>query len=219
MTSERFDHSFDGWSVWVEPCPDQSEALVREIELLADQCGGSDCGVHPFVPHCTLLYNVSPLVTKDGLSKEQMCSDLLNECVVRFQQMTEPNDTQDYSNQGRVQLCPTSFYYFPYPKHADNGLGFGCAISMILLERTRALQMLYESVRTVFPPDEREEFIPHVSLVYAPESRGEWLRSLTSNMNEERIDLLRPFRARYLSLWSTQGEISDWRRICRVELS
>jgi hypothetical protein len=162
---------------------------------------------------------VNPLETKDGFSKVQMCSELLNECVDKFQQMAEPNDTHDYSNQSHVQFCPTSFYYFPYPKHADNGRGFGCAISMILLERTQALQKLYESVRTVFPPDERNEFIPHVSLVYAPESRGEWLQSLTSKMNEERIDLLGPFRARYLSLWSTQGEISDWYRICRVEMS
>jgi hypothetical protein len=44
---------------------------------------------------------------------------------------------------------------------------FGWAISMILLERTQALQKLYESVRTVFPPDERNELIPHVSLVCA----------------------------------------------------
>jgi 2'-5' RNA ligase len=218
MASDRFNHSFDGWSVWIEPCPSEEAEvlLIREIELLADQCGGSACGVHPFVPHCTLLYNINPLKEKEGLSKEQTCSNLLNECIDTFQRV--PNVNQDETETNHVQLLPTSFYLFPYPKQADNGRGFGCVISLILLNKTEALQKLYESVRAVFPPDERNEFIPHLSLVYAPESRGEWLQSYTQEMNEERIDLLKPFRARYLSLWSTQGNVSDWYRISRVEL-
>jgi 2'-5' RNA ligase len=200
--------------VWIEPCPEEAEVLVREIELLADPCGGSDCGVQTFVPHCTLLYNIIPMKETSGISKEQMRSDLLNECVDNFQRV--PNINQDETNN--VQILPTSFYYFPYPEHADNGRGFWCVISLILLKKTDVLQKLYESVRSVFPPDELDEFIPHLSLVYAPESRGEWLQSYTQAMNEERIHLLKPFRARYLSLWSTQGNVSDWYRISRVEL-
>ena len=54
-----------------------------------------------------------------------------------------------------IKLMPTSHYYFPYPKTADGGKGFGCCISLLILETTPALASLQEIVQATFPPDER----------------------------------------------------------------
>lgn len=81
-------------------------------------------------------------------------------------------------------------------------------MSLLLLETNTLLQKL---VSQTFPPDERQDnFVPHVSLVSAPESKAEWLQERTKHLQEQRKDLLLPLKARYLSLWSTQGELKDW---------
>lgn len=66
--STTFTHLFQGWSVWLEPCETGSDALVQEIQFLSEECGGADCGMHPFLPHCTLLYNIQhpTAKTSDG---------------------------------------------------------------------------------------------------------------------------------------------------------
>jgi len=236
LSSETFDHTFEGWSVWIEPYEKDSVGIVNEIEFLAEQCGGNKCGVHSFVPHCTLLYNLTPITTTDAtLSEQQLGEQLLNKCIDTFRQKCDsetPSGQEDASHtattiiqqqqqqQQQQHLIPTSFYYFHYPKHADDGKGFGCVISLILLEKTLALQRLHEAVTLVFPPDERQNnFVPHVSLVYAPENMAEWLQQYTKDLEEAKKDLLCPINAQYLSLWSTQGQIKDWYRIARVELS
>jgi hypothetical protein len=60
----------------------------------------------------------------------QMCTNHLNECINNFQRVHNVNQDETYN----VQLLPTSFYYFPYPKHAYNGHGFADVISLIILE-------------------------------------------------------------------------------------
>jgi hypothetical protein len=39
---------------------------------------------------------------------------------------------------------------------------------------------------------------------------AEWLQERTNDMEYNHQDLLKPMRARYLSLWSTQGQSKDW---------
>mmetsp|Transcript_4113 Transcript_4113/g.6545 ORF Transcript_4113/g.6545 Transcript_4113/m.6545 type:complete len:180 (-) Transcript_4113:589-1128(-) len=98
-------------------------------------------------------------------------------------------------------MIPTRSYYFPYPKTADDGKGFGCCISLLLLETTPRLKCLQEVVKGVFPPDERHgngdgngneevEFKPHVALIYAPENHDNvtngWLEERTSETEREK---------------------------------
>ena len=226
-SSMAFNHSFEGWSVWIEPCEKECEGMVKEIEFLAEKCGGADSGMHPFMPHCTLLYNLAPMADA-VLSKQELGHQMLQQCLDKFRHECSPESTTCQKNSDQtatanaqhVQLVPKSFFFFPYPKHADNGKGFGCVISLILLEKTSMLQLLHEAVTFVFPPDERQEnFVPHVSLVYAPETTTEWLQEQTLNMERHQKDLLQPVNARYLSLWSTQGQLHEWYRISRAELN
>ena len=227
-SSETFLHSFEGWSVWIEPCEEESFDIVKEMEYLATKCGGAVCGVHPFVPHCTLLYNLTPLSIDAEATKEETCRDLLHKCIDTFRQEWNAdesiqNDEDDANtvNTQEMQLIPTDFYYFPYPKHADDGKGFGCVISLLLLEQTSILSRLHQAVTKTFPPDERQaNFVPHLSLVYAPENKAKWLQYYTNDtLAKSRRDLLQPLTARYLSLWSTQGQVNNWYRIARVKLS
>ena len=265
-TTTTFDHAFSGLSVWVEPCPDESHHLVNEMSSLAQQCGGVRKGLHSFVPHCTMLYNISGLVSRDndhrrrstgregrgGLPLNKNCDaetlevglELLEKCVEIYQRRkpeegeeeeAQEEDNPEYGSsinsepqtqtqtQTPLGLFPELFYYFHYPKAADDGRGFGCSISLLLLKNTPQLQLLHNAVVSVFPSDERHgkargKFIPHMAMVYAPESKGEFLRTKTRNMEKSRRYLLKPLRARYLSLWSTKGRLKDWYRIAKVEI-
>jgi hypothetical protein len=79
--------------------------------------------------------------------------------------LEKSNETATTNEQHHMQFVPKSFYYFPYPKHADNGKGFGCIISLILLEKMLMLQLLHAAVTTVFPPDEQlDNFVLHLPL-------------------------------------------------------
>jgi 2'-5' RNA ligase len=196
-----FDHTFDGWSIWLEP--DDDHDVHAECSKLCQECGGPDVGVHPFDPHVTMLYNFP----KDALKKEdqqEVLETIKNRCAESFPLM----------------MTPTDFYHFHYPKSADDGKGFGCVISMLLFDKSEWLQRLHKTIQETYPTDEREgKFTPHMSLVYAPESQHKWLQDYTDGtLKETRRDLLQPFRARYLSLWSTQGSTKEWYRITRVQL-
>ena len=215
--SQCFDHIFEGWSVWLEPCPETSQNIFEEVNFLRDQCGGSAQGAHSIVPHCTLLYNILPPTT-DREQEIKIGKDLLHRSLVQYQQDGKQSSMQQHT------LTPTSFYYFDYPKTADHGRGFGCSISMLLLEKSCWINHLQQSVAAVFPPDERHSkgtanFIPHMALVYGAECFGEWLREYTEmELVHQKKHLLSPFPVKYLSLWSTRGKTRDWYRIASVKI-
>ena len=50
------------------------------------------------------------------------------------------NHEEEDNTDMTLQLNPTEFYFFPYPTQADDGRGFGCVISMLLLGKTQKLQ-------------------------------------------------------------------------------
>ncbi|GMI46225.1 hypothetical protein TrCOL_g4676 [Triparma columacea] len=62
-------------------------------------------------------------------------------------------------------------------------------------------------------------YTPHVSIAYLDMSR-------TDLMNEEVCEklvkgkpgLMKPVQAKYISAWWTEGQVKDWKRICRVKL-
>ncbi len=226
-TDVKFSHVFSGISVWIEPDSTQTTLLTKEMDHLMQKCGGRSAGMHHFVPHCTLLYNTSfpselckgveqhdndTVEAQRRIRQEQVAEELLAKCLaVYYTRADKASDTR-HSN---IQLKPNSHYYFPYPITADNGKGFGCAISLLILETTPELQLLQEVVKRMFPPDERHRlnadnlssinrgdgdsrtenevastFRPHMALVYAPENHENvtngWLENYTTQMESEK---------------------------------
>jgi hypothetical protein len=127
--------------------------------------------------------------------------------------------------------------YFHYPVEADDGKGFGCVIALLVIERQSWLIDLYEACQTVFGRDEQrppDNFLPHLSLVYAPESKGRGIKSYVErkqqHQQQQQQELpdewefddcdeeQQPSVAKYLSMWSTQGTIDQWYRIAKIEL-
>ncbi len=223
MSSKKFSHRFSGLSIWIEPDPEQSSRLIEEMEFLRCKCGGIDAGLHRFVPHCTLLYNFSldnNYSDDDNAetTREQQGESMLRSCLEEFHRLASTiNKTSSSSSPPSnmvLQLIPTSQYYFPYPKTADNGKGFGCCISLLILETTPHLQLLHEIVRDRFPPDERHgednnnsdetnleeeegkesRFRPHMALVYAPEDH----ENVTSGWLESRYTIQSEAEKRYM---------------------
>jgi hypothetical protein len=267
----KFSHRFSGVSVWIEPDPDQSSQLISEIEYLRTKCGGSEAGQYTFVPHCTLLYNTSLHVdggdgdktdgSCDKQTKQQQGEYMLRQCLEEYQKQINGtcNDGQQQTNDGKLHLIPTYQYYFPYPKTADNGKGFGCCISLLILDTTHQLKLLHDIVRNRFPPDERHggnnsddcndnndedeeerkepRFRPHMALVYAPEDHenviNRWLEKYTLQNEEEKRyaqwipakqdhvgdDASVGWNAKYLSLWSTEGNLDEWYPIFKLDLA
>jgi len=240
--NEKFDHVFSGLSVWLEPCPLESNPLTLKIRSLSQECGGPERGSHEFLPHCTLLYNINPssLLGREkvsssseaknsmsGIEMKSIGKEYLEDCVEKF--CTKIGKMSESDSEGRNDCCshsfvdmsPTEFKYFHYPKTADEGRGFGCIILLLALDMSPQLQILQNIVSSVFPPDERfsgeKNFTPHISLCYAPESETR-LMDMMNLMAKDETSLLKPLRAKFLCVWNTQGHISDWRRIARVEL-
>ena len=285
----KFDHEFSGISVWIEPDPTESSRLLSEMEYLRTKCGGNEAGLYPFVPHCTLLYNTSlpdnsVRVVVDGSqqTQQQQGKSLLRQCLEEYRKQMihkfddnhdEAQETLNNDINRQLQLIPTSHYYFPYPKSADNGKGFGCCISLLILETTPRLKLLHDVVQSKFPPDERHgndassssssdsnnnntneaseeggppRFRPHMALVYAPENQQNvvngWLEkytlqneeeklyekwtlsrcndqpALSDNDKEEQQRDVACWKAKYLSLWSTEGTLNEWYPICKLDL-
>ncbi|KAL3775808.1 hypothetical protein ACHAW5_005070 [Stephanodiscus triporus] len=204
---KKFSHVFSGISVWLEPDPSQTSLLLNEMDFLAEKFGGRDSGVHRFLPHCTLLYNTSfpsavrPIESRKMRRREG--EDILRKCLTEYLRLDGRNS--DRNEPPRIKLTPTSHYYFPYPKSADNGKGFGCAISLLMLETTPELILLQDVIQKSFPPDERHggvgdeggvkseekvEFRPHMTLIYAPENHEHvadgWLEEYTTSMDRAR---------------------------------
>ena len=280
-SSCKFTHKFSGLSVWLEPDPSQTTSLMNEMEHLSQKCGGVEAGMHGFVPHCTLLYNTSllPLDDDDGIcdgkvderQRRQEGEKLLRECIQAYQQQAyqeqqeqqhqhqQQQQQRTESRQRNINLTPTSHLYFPYPKSADEGRGFGCCISLLMLDCNDDLRGLFELVKRMFPRDERHgvtttsegdvdgstnnntmevKFQPHMALVYAPENHENvmngWLEEYTTQMEREKrcaswcrgvgsavvesSNESTSWRAKYLSLWSTEGTIDEWCAIAKIDL-
>ncbi len=127
------------------------------------KCGGHDAGMHRFLPHCTLLYNTSfpteycreHAQNFQRRMQKQDGEELLSSCLAEYYDNKRAIECGCYDTPSNFQLIPTSHLYFPYPKTADNGKGFGCVISLLVLETTPELQLLQKVVKKMFPPDER----------------------------------------------------------------
>ena len=137
-----------------------------------------------FVPHCTMLYNTSLpdgenfTAEKDDIENgceknntrlRMQGENMLKQCLENYHNQqrkqagtkhsanaSNNNSNSTLSNTiSSIKLIPTSHYYFPYPKAADDGKGFGCCISMLIFETTPELSSLQEAIKRTFPPDER----------------------------------------------------------------
>jgi 2'-5' RNA ligase len=233
--NSKFDHIFSGWSVWIEPEDDDIiDNLMTELQTA---CGGQASGAASFVPHVTLLYNLPPLLQDENCNSQDRLQACWNEFVNK-------NDHNNHSTAAAaaasdddkvLSILPTDWYYFHYPKSADDGKGFGCSIALLLIEPTKWLVSLQETCRKILGPDERNKFIPHLSLVYAPEDRSDYLQGyvetkradkvlLGNNTTTELVDDMHATHngglpIKYLSSWSTQGRIQDWYRIAKIPIS
>lgn len=224
-----FDHHFSGYSLWLEPFA--SRPLLDIMNELADKCGGKECGLTSFAPHVTLLYNIRLEDTasndgsrngggmkRDGVgdAATSRAYDLLRRCLREYECHVDSSEP--------ISMNATRYYYFPYPKSADGGRGFGCVISMLLIENNKQLQAIHDAAKTVFPPDERHgeaggSFQPHMALVYAPEQCGKELERWTDNKDAmERNDRISLMKAQTLSIWRTEGKIDNWNRVASLEL-
>lgn len=216
--SSKFSHDFSGYSVWLEPPRCESKAIIEEMKYLASKCGGASNGVHEFPLHCTLLYNFNPSECIKGTetSEEEICRELLMQCYKEYKSHVKSELGQD-----DILLNSRRFYFFPYPKDADNGRGFGCVIPMIILKNDSNLQRIHDTVARVFPPDERHSngrFIPHMALCYGPEIYEDELRAYMSELEKKKKHLTKPMTGEYLSVWKTQGSLKDWKLVDRISL-
>ena len=234
----KLTHQFEGYSVWLEPCENDktTKALKQEMTTIASMCGGEKNGVYEFQPHCTMLYNFSPVEMKSSYRKLQQERDCLNDSVANEKDIALSLLThcKEKFNQYRttvkkddILLKPESLYFFPYPKEADNGRGFGCVIPLIIYENKPQLHALHDIIRNIFPPDERHKesdsndkanFVPHMAFCYAPEVYHDKLAAYTESMRLERKYIMERQKTGYLSVWSTKGGLKDWKLIARVKL-
>jgi 2'-5' RNA ligase len=243
-----FNHVFSGWSIWIEP--EECDVLQKEMTHLQKTCGGpnnNDRGVHPFVPHVTVLYNLQAKLDVDAADPEQLLRNCWKQMQQRLKQTesmssssslssslenetpaTSSIEDQDINIKDEKELSSTKFrlnltdwYSFLYPKDADGGRGFGCSIALLLVEpTTKWLVELHSACRQVFGNDERggKYFVPHLSCVYAPESCDELLLEYTKRQIRDQILIKSSLKARYLSLWSTEGTMDQWHRIAKISI-
>ena len=214
----KFDHKFSGWSVWLEP--EITESLSAEMSYLRQACGGKECGVVPYTPHITLLYNIRPFELQlqqqqnattrtDGeeatpsttTSRPSDPKEMLQQCWDEFTQwrlksdnvsmppLTNTADTSvvEVDESAAAITVKFRYWYFQHSlKSDDNGKGFGCCIAHLIIdEKERWLEQLRHICRDAFGPDEWTTYIPHVSLVYAPESCEEFIGDHVLKRREE----------------------------------
>ena len=217
-----FDYEFSGISVWLEPDESDARAVSAAMASLAEKCGGPSHGLHDFAPHCTMLYNMprNAFLEKKGDTMEtedqgpevllrQSSQEMLNQVVEDYK--------KTFGEEKRLMMNPTSLQLFPFPP-------FACVITFLQLEQNNELDNIHQILKKTFPPDERHQssgkLMPHISLVYAPEATENLLYNETKRLSDDdnTPSLLAPMRAKYLSVWNTQGRISDWKRIAQIEL-
>jgi 2'-5' RNA ligase len=241
----KFDHFFSGWSVWIEP--EATPELEETMEYLSTACGGEACGVAPTVPHITLLYNLKELYLEDE-NPQDLLARCWKQFQANHQhthttnlptnpqkesappaeediEMSRSSSTTSVDDKPRAttigaerSITPYDWYYHHYPKSADDGKGFGCSIALLLIEPSRWLQDLQEACQEILGPDERAKFTPHLSLVYAPEAREAFLTRYIQEQQQDNAFVGQAFRAKYMSLWSTQGRIHEWYKIAQIPL-
>lgn len=203
----KFDHSFSGWSVWLEP--EENAAIDATMEELRVSCGGEPKGVVPFTPHVTLMYNLPPFQDADPAEKLKACRE-------KFRSR--------YATRRGLSLLPTEFGNIKFPRSRG---GWGCSIAFLMIQPATCavygsdwLDGLHEICLDTFGPDERGGHLtPHLSLVYAPEDRYDYLQKYASSKREKAYTKsLGGLPVKYLSLWSTEGRIQDWYRIAKIPL-
>ena len=173
-----------------------------------------------FSLHMTLLYNFellsgSSALDNGAVSEEVAAQTYLIECREKLVQQLPFSNAMSVG----LQLRPKEWLTFDYPKCADNGRGFGAAISLLLVEKDETLLAFQQAVGSVFPVDERQNFTPHLSLVYAPQQALSVLTSKTDQLQKEQVLLNESMRATSLSVWSTRGKIQDWYRVSSINLT
>ncbi|KAL3942071.1 MAG: hypothetical protein SGBAC_003667 [Bacillariaceae sp.] len=206
----KFDHVFSGLSIWLEF--EVNEDLKDQMKLLENSCGGEECGVHPFIPHVTILYNIDKQNKAD--SSEITAEATLKECWKKFADSKVANKEEDDVTTAKAEIpmnkiSASDWMYFRYPKFADNGKGFGCSICLLLIEKSPWLEELHKICTEAFGLGDRDQFHPHMSLVYAPEDREQLLVEYTEKQRKKGVFLQKPITVKYLSLWSTQGRILE----------
>ena len=214
----KFDFEFSGWSLWIEP--EETPELKAAMEHLQQACGGTNVGVYPFVPHITLLYNMKPFVEGNVTDKTNaaIIHKKLQDCYTKYQSLQQQSQKTTSSCAAAPTVVSKGCHVFHYPKSFDNGNGFGCSIAFLNIQRDDFLTKLHQACRWTMGPDERgSNFVPHLSLVYAPEDTQSVLEEYASGKQCQHF-LNQPFEAKYLSLWSTQGKIQEWYRIAKIPL-
>ena len=97
-----------------------------------------------------------------------------------------------------ILLTPKRLLYFPYPRSADDGQGFGCLMPFFQMSLSPPLVSLFETVKNNFPPDERHgKGVPmrrcksmndlSVLDAYRSEDRGV-IRHNMSNLEEDPVE-------------------------------
>lgn len=168
-----------------------------------------------------------PPLSEEGKS---VAHALLKQCKELFDMKNNHSDSKDLKTMNLE-----SFFFFSYPKEADNNRGFGCVIPLVLVENTSVLQGLHDIVRNIFPPDERHQkdcietneresipnegkFIPHMAFAYAPEIHYEKIELHVESMKANHKNLLTKIKFGKLSVWNTNGKLQDWRLVASIDL-
>jgi len=217
----KFDHLFSGLSIWLEF--EAYDDLEDQMKHLQKSCGGEECGVYPFVSHVTILYNIDKKGDED--EKDVDVEGTLKACWKSFKDKDNAAEDTKFEKGKKTKeeesphtISASDWMYFRYPKSADNGKGFGCSISLLLIEKAPWLEKLHKVCADAFGHGERDKFIPHLSLVYAPEDREQMLVEYTEKQRNKRLFVKEPIPVKYLSLWSTEGRICDWRPILKIPI-
>eukprot|EP00518_Triparma_eleuthera_P002648 CAMPEP_0182455116 /NCGR_PEP_ID=MMETSP1319-20130603/1430_1 /TAXON_ID=172717 /ORGANISM="Bolidomonas pacifica, Strain RCC208" /LENGTH=331 /DNA_ID=CAMNT_0024653151 /DNA_START=139 /DNA_END=1131 /DNA_ORIENTATION=- len=129
------DYRFTGLSIWLEVDEDEAKPVQRLIDKY------QTLGSEPSFPvHATVLYSMDPALLRAG--DPEFLTEKLAAVV-------------DSLPTRLIFLKPKKLVYFPYPKSADNGKGFGCLMPFFLINMSQPLVHLFEACKNSFPPDER----------------------------------------------------------------
>jgi len=221
------DFRFSNYSVWLQAEEDVEDVRSPWNSQIAKYGAVGASGSPPFRAHNTVLYNF-PLPSPSDAGR------LLSESVARFREKFPPAPPEGGGNGAAaaaaaaagVSMKPTKGMFFPYPRSADGGKGFGCKIMLVMLEKGEEIMGLFEAVKGVFPPDQRHsdaesgvEYQPHVAFSYTKLDNfevGVEEKEVANIENDE--ELMKERRGVVLSVVKTEGQVGDWRMICSVNI-
>ena len=284
----KLNHSFGGISLWLE-MEEEDSNFFATVKSLIDNISKS-AGEPRFHPHATILYNIDPQFLKDGNPEyiRRKISDVISRLPSKY-----------------IMLNPKKVVFFPYPKEADGGKGFGAQMPFVLIKVSPALVHLFDICKRTFPPDERHSglhnskpmrrcsseasvadlyaairasdekdrvednplnavvpernvlangggdsssneekysgvghslalrgrspsfhtleggpaFTPHVSIAYLSILRTDLINpAICARLQKEVPGLMDSVRVKGISAWSTEGPVSEWKKICEVAL-